>query len=132
LNRQGQERELNDTIGAILRYGVALSSAVIVVGLILTVVAPPQGAPATLQGALVANYGRPALSVPALIAEVRGGNPVGVLELGTLILLATPVTRVAASVVLFLEERDGLYVAVTLLVLSMLLLALFVVGPAEA
>jgi uncharacterized membrane protein len=49
-----------------------------------------------------------------------------------LILIATPVTRVAASVVLFLRERDFLYVGVTLLVLGMLLFALFVLGPFEA
>lgn len=44
------------------------------------------------------------------------------LELGILILVATPILRVFAAMVLFaLEEHDGLYTAVTFLVLVMTL-----------
>jgi len=124
--------DLNDAIGSILRYGVALSSAVVVMGLVLVLFAPPPGTPATLQGAIAANFGRPTLSPSTLAATVAQGNGIGVLQLGLLILIATPVTRVAASVLLFLRDRDALYVGVTLLVLAMLLLALFVLGPLEA
>lgn len=119
-------------IGRILRYGVALSSAVVVLGLALVLLAPPAGAPTTLQGAIAAGFGGPSLTLSALVSGVAHGTAVGVLQLGMLILVATPVTRVAASVVLFLRERDFLYVGVTLLVLGMLLFALFVLGPFEA
>jgi uncharacterized membrane protein len=121
--------DLNDVIGKILRYGVVLSSAVVAAGLVLMLLAPPPGSPATLQAALAANFGRPTLSPSALLAGLARGSAVGVLQLGMLILIATPITRVAASVLLFLRERDMLYVGITLLVLGMLLVALFVVGP---
>lgn len=124
--------DLNDAIGKILRYGVVLSSVVVTAGLALVLLAPPPGTPATLQGTLAANFGRPTLSSSALIAGVAAGSALGVLQLGLLILVATPVTRVAASVLLFLRERDMLYVGVTLLVLVMLLFALFIVGPLES
>jgi len=124
--------DLNDAIGKVLRYGVVLSSMVVAVGLVLMLSAPPPGTPATLQATLAANFGRPTLSPSALLTGIARGSAVGVLQLGMLILIATPITRVAASVLLFLSERDMLYVGVTLLVLGMLLLALFVLGPLEA
>ena len=124
--------DLNESIGKILRWGVVLSSVVVASGLVLVLFAPPAGTPGTLQGAIAANFGRPTLSPSALAAEIAHGSALGVLQLGLLILVATPITRVAASVLLFLREKDTLYFGVTALVLVMLLLALFVVGPLEA
>jgi uncharacterized membrane protein len=123
--------DINDAIGRILRYGVALSSAVVAAGLVIMVLAAPPGTPGTLQGAIVASFGRPTLSPSALATAVGHGSAVAVLQVGVLILIATPITRVAASVLLFLRDRDALYVGVTLLVLAMLLVALFVLGPLE-
>lgn len=51
-------------------------------------------------------------------AEWRGR---GIIQLGLLVLLATPVLRVAFSIVAFARERDRLYVAVTSIVLAVLL-----------
>jgi uncharacterized membrane protein len=42
-----------------------------------------------------------------------------------LLLIATPVVRVALSVFFFLAQRDWLYVGITLFVLGVLLLSLF-------
>jgi uncharacterized membrane protein len=132
LTSEGSRTKLNEDIANILRYGVVLSSVVLASGLALALLAPPAGAPGTLQQALAANFGAPTLGVSALIAGIAGGSAVGVLQLGLLILIATPITRVAASVLLFLKEKDMLYVGVTMLVLAMLVFALFVVGPLEA
>lgn len=55
-------------------------------------------------------------------------RPFAVLELGLLILIATPVFRVGASAVLFLVERDYLYAALTLVVLALLLASIFWIG----
>jgi uncharacterized membrane protein len=104
---------------------------VIAAGLVLVLLAPPPGAPVSLQDLLAVNFGRPTLNPSSFLGGVVEGNAVSILQLGTLILLGTPVARVAASVLLFLRERDLLYVGVTSLVLAMLLLAIFVVGPIE-
>ncbi|HSC71377.1 MAG TPA: DUF1634 domain-containing protein [Candidatus Methylomirabilis sp.] len=42
-----------------------------------------------------------------------------------LLLIATPVLRVALSVVFFLAQRDCLYTGITLFVLAVLLLSFF-------
>jgi uncharacterized membrane protein len=48
----------------------------------------------------------------------------GIIQLGLLILIATPVTRVAFSAFAFMLERDWLYVAVSSFVLLVLLYSL--------
>jgi len=49
----------------------------------------------------------------------------GLIQLGLLVLIATPVARVAFSLFAFLYERDWTYVFVTLLVLGLLVYSLF-------
>ena len=46
------------------------------------------------------------------------------MQFGLLLLIATPVARVAMAVVGFALERDRLYVVVSLIVLTVLLLSL--------
>jgi uncharacterized membrane protein len=132
LNARRAGADLNDAIGKTLRYGIAMSAVTIGAGLALMLLHPPPGTPASLEAMLASGFGTPTLSPSALLAGVSGGRPVAVLELGTLILLATPIARVAASVLLFLRERDSMYAGITLLVLALLLLAILVVGPMEA
>ena len=50
----------------------------------------------------------------------------GLIQLGLLLLIATPVARVVFTVFAFFMERDYTYVAVSLLVLGILLLGFFV------
>ena len=48
-------------------------------------------------------------------------NSLGIIQLGLLVLIATPIVRVILSVVAFVLERDLLYVVVTSIVLGVLL-----------
>lgn len=48
----------------------------------------------------------------------------GVIELGLLLLIATPIARVAFSIFGFLQQKDYTYVVVTLIVLALLILSL--------
>jgi len=54
---------------------------------------------------------------------MRAADRVGIIQLGLLLLVFTPVARVAFSVFAFLIERDYMYVAFTLIVLTVLLLS---------
>ncbi len=99
--------------------------------MVLVLVAPPSGSPPSLQGVLTSGFGRPVLNLSVLLGEIEHLEPVAILEMGTLFLVATPIVRVAVSVILFLEERDLAYVGITALVLTMLLVAIFVIGPLE-
>lgn len=48
------------------------------------------------------------------------GDPAALIQLGVLLLIATPVARVVFAVVGFALERDRLYVAVSVAVLAIL------------
>lgn len=54
----------------------------------------------------------------AVFAGVAGLEPRALMQLAVLILIATPVLRVAAAGVIFAVQRDRLYVVVSLLVLA--------------
>lgn len=51
-------------------------------------------------------------------------NARGIIQFGLLLLIATPVARVAFSVIGFALEKDRLYVAITLIVLALLVYSL--------
>ena len=72
--------------------------------------------------------GYPSGTFPTSVAEVFSGllqlKPAAVISLGLFLLIATPVFRVAASVILFLAEKDYLYVGITVFVLAILLCSL--------
>lgn len=58
------------------------------------------------------------------LAELR---PQAIAQLGLLVLVATPIMRVIASLVGFALERDRLHVAITVVVLAILLASALVI-----
>ncbi|HTS02692.1 MAG TPA: DUF1634 domain-containing protein [Thermoanaerobaculia bacterium] len=118
------ERRLAREVGGILRLGVVISGAVIALGLIPYLVR---------DGARHADYhefrGESDVfrSVSALLAYAARAHPRGIMQLGVLLLIATPVGRVALCLVEFSRERDRLYIGVALVVLLTLSWGLF--GP---
>jgi uncharacterized membrane protein len=53
------------------------------------------------------------------------GHPMGIMQLGLLILIATPILRVIFSMVAFAIEGDRMYVLFTTIVLAVLMYSLF-------
>jgi Predicted membrane protein len=117
-------------ISNLLRGGVILSVTIVLVGIVFTFVHHPDyfsSRPAL--GRLIdakRNYTNSIAGVAAGLAAHRGQ---AIAMLGILLLIATPVARVAVSIVIFVIERDRLYVAITSVVLLLLLLS-FALGAA--
>jgi uncharacterized membrane protein len=109
-------------ISAVLIGGVAASALLILLGFITSLLVGWDG---SLTGAPAAS------TAPTDFSGVLGGlrqlRPIALAQAGLLVLLATPVLRVATSVVGFALEFDWLYTVITLGVLAILLLSLFVV-----
>ena len=64
-------------------------------------------------------------SVHGVVNAAVEGEAAGILQLGLLLLIATPIARVIFSVFAFALEGDRMYVAFTLIVLAVLLYSLF-------
>lgn len=113
-------------ISKVLRIGVVLSSAVIVVGTALLVASEgfSSAAPYLAYNPGQVPHGDFPVSFSALVQGILSLSPFAVIELGVLLLLATPVSRVLFSVFLFAAERDRMYVYITLGVLCLLLFSL--------
>jgi len=133
LKTESSRPDLENAISLLLRYVVLLSSLVIAVGIALTLLGlGPHADYATLDQILKTNVGRPVLDPGQFIVGLYQGSPLGVLQLGIIILLAIPFFRVLASALMFASERDWAYVAVAAFVFAVLLFGAFVIGPLES
>jgi uncharacterized membrane protein len=109
-------------LGNLLRAGVLLSAAIVLAGGCIYLSRHAHEA---------ANYrvflGEPSdfRTIRGVIRSVMNGRGRGLIQLGLLVLIATPIARVALSVVGFAIERDRMYVGFTLIVLAILLYSLF-------
>ena len=122
--------DFNAVIGNVLRYGVIISSALVGIGVILILAGDKSpNFPSNLSQLISSDYGKPTLNFSVLVGGVLSLNPIFIIELGLLILLATPIVRVGASILLFAAEKDMIYVALTVFVLVVLLFSIFIVGP---
>ena len=131
MKAQGPGPDLTSVVSDVLKYGVLISAMLLVVGIALLVVEQPSGMPSSVQQLASSNYDKPTLSLGQLLSGVGQGTAGFVLQLGLLVLLATPVVRVFASVIVFAAEKDRTYMAITLIVLGILLCSILVVGPTE-
>jgi uncharacterized membrane protein len=113
-----RDRRIEIILGNLLRTGVLISAAVVLLGACIYL---------SRHAHEPADYrvfrGEPSeyRSIRGVIQSVISGEGRGLIQLGLLLLIATPIARVAFSVVGFAIERDRLYVAFTLLVLAILL-----------
>ena len=113
-----RDRRIEIILGNLLRTGVLISAAVVLLGACIYL---------SRHAHEPADYrvfrGEPSeyRTISGVIQSVISGRGQGIIQLGLLLLIATPIARVAFSVVGFAIERDRLYVAFTLLVLAILL-----------
>ncbi|HEY4335673.1 MAG TPA: DUF1634 domain-containing protein [Puia sp.] len=113
-----RDADLEQMIGELLRYGVLASSLVVLAGGIVYLVR---------HGGQLPQYhafrGEPdKMRKPVLMWEAvwRGeGRPL--IQLGLLILVATPIARILFSFIGYLLEKDYLYAVLTVIVLGVIL-----------
>ena len=112
-------------ISVLLRSGMIISAIVIFIGGVLFLLH---------HGASVADYstfhGLPPqfTTLSGIFHNAFQLHALGIIQLGLLLLIATPVSRVLFSVIAFWMERDYLYVVLSGIVLVVLLYSLFVHG----
>jgi uncharacterized membrane protein len=112
---------LQQVVGNLLRFGVLLAAAVVLTGGIAYL---------ARHGGAIPDYrvfrGQPAnlRSLGGIVRSALALDERGVIQLGLVLLIATPIARVAIAGVAFLFERDRTYVLVALLVLALLLKSL--------
>lgn len=123
--RQGAgwtDAQVEVVLGNLLRVGVIVAAGVVLLGAVPYLVryggervdrSTFEGEPAEL------------CSPVGIVTGALLGHRRALIQLGLLLLIATPVARVAFTVLAFARERDWTYVALTLVVLVVLLYSMF-------
>ena len=118
LSKYFQDKDIQQLIGKQLRIGVIVSSIIVFVGGVIYLVRHGHEQP---------SYGdftgvREGLAnLPGIWQGVLENKGMNIIQLGIVLLIATPIIRIAFSVIAFLIEKDYLYVFITLLVLGIII-----------
>jgi uncharacterized membrane protein len=116
---------IEEMVGILLRIGVLTAAGIVAVGGIYYLAGHCSDAIHihTFHGEAASLRTLSGILAGAFHADARA-----IIQLGLVLLIATPVARVLFSAVAFALERDRLYVGLTLLVLVVLLYGLFAPG----
>lgn len=115
------DHELDLAVAGMLRFGVTLAALVVLGGGVFYL---------KQQWRTIPNYSHfqvPNESLRSIGGVIRGAfhlEPRHIIQLGLLLLIATPVARVVYCVIGFARQRDRLYIAVSGIVLVVLLYSL--------
>ena len=121
LLRAWSDEQVEQILGTLLRAGVIVAGAVVLCGGIFYLLH---------YGGTVPDYrffrGEPAdlRNVSGIVNDALLFSSRGLIQLGLLLLISTPVLRVVFSVFAFALQRDMTYVMVTLIVLCVLIYSL--------
>ena len=115
------DQKMEITISQMLRAGVSLAAIVVFVGGFLYML---QAHGVTPDYRHFHGITGPADRIPPLLA---GGHPDSrsIIRMGILLLIATPIMRVAYCVYGFAAQKDKIYIAVSSIVLAVLLYSFF-------
>jgi uncharacterized membrane protein len=104
-------------VGNLLRVGVLIAAAVALIGGVMYLLHAGSTQPdyRTFLGA-----SSPLRSLAHIGRGVAAGEPEAIIQLGIVLLIATPIARVALTLVAFAKRKDRLYVAISAMVLALL------------
>jgi len=115
------DRRVEEIIGSLLRAGVLLAALFVLTGGVIYL---------AHHGSSPADYrvfqGEPSdlRHVRGIVKSAAGLQGRGIIQLGLLLLIATPIARVAFSIFGFAAEKDRMYAGFTIIVLVVLLYSL--------
>jgi uncharacterized membrane protein len=110
-------------ISYVLRTGVLIAAALVAIGLVMFFVDVANGTTSGQAKEILSHGGHQiTVSWTSIAHGVTHGDALSVIELGLLVLILTPVSRVLLTLVLFLIEKDPVFVIVSAIVLFVLML----------
>lgn len=121
LRMRMNDRNVDQIVGRLLQWGVIIAAAVLVVGFVTFLVG---------HGHQPADFdtfrGEPQhlTALSGIVRGVRTLDAPSIIQLGLVLLIATPVARVALTLIAFLIQRDRVYVLLSGAVLGILLYGL--------
>jgi uncharacterized membrane protein len=117
------DQDVEQLIGTLLRYGVIISSVIVTAGGAYYLARHGQQAVPPYHAFKGEKIGFTTFS--GILEGFLGFQPRAIIQLGVLVLIATPILRIAFSLVGFVLEKDKLYIVITSIVLCIMLVSMF-------
>jgi Predicted membrane protein len=117
------DRDLQKIIGTLLRFGVVTASIIALIGGIIYLSVHGM----EMRPVYNTFHGEPSAytSFAGIMDKVFSLDARGIMQLGAVVLIMTPILRVVCSLFSFAIEGDRMYVVITLVVLSVILFSMF-------
>lgn len=93
--------------------GIITSTSLLIVGLLALSISP-------------ASWSNVIIPIDQIPSEIAQGNPVAVITLGILILIATPLMRILTALFVFVLERDLKYAGISSFILIIVAIAVII------
>lgn len=113
-----QDRDVEIVLGNLLRWGVIISSVVVLTGGIIFLLSNGNSIPDyhSFLGLVM-----PFHSLSAVLKGIAEGNGQAIIQAGIILLIATPIARILFSIIGFIRERDWLYILIASIVLAIIM-----------
>jgi uncharacterized membrane protein len=117
------DQDIERLIGLQLRFGVIIASSIVLIGGLLYL--KQSGALAVPHYHSFTGAKAGFTSLGEIFKGVCTANAKGVIELGVVALIITPILRIAFSLAGFIIEKDKLYIWITFTVLAIMMASIF-------
>ena len=117
------DRDMEQIIGLQLRFGVVIASLIVLIGGLRYLNQAGSAAVPHYHSFIGTKAGF--TTIGEILKGAYAINAKGIIELGVIVLIATPIFRIAFSLVGFIIEKDKLYIGITLTVLAVMMLSIF-------
>jgi|ADurb_Met_03_Slu_FD_contig_31_1853795_length_1198_multi_5_in_0_out_0_2 uncharacterized membrane protein len=108
---RGDRSRTDRWVHVVLRWGMTVSMAVLLIGLLLFALDP-------------GGHDEADMGFGDIAQGIAAGNPIAVIDLGIILLIATPLTRVLTTLAIFIADREPRFILVSMLVLGIIALAI--------
>jgi len=117
------DQDIEQFIGLQLRFGVLFSSLIVLAGGVVYLL--QSGSLALPQYQLFIGERAGLTTSREIWHSAIAFKPRAIIELGVVVLIATPILRIFFSLIGFILEKDRLYIGITLIVLSVMMISIF-------
>ncbi|MCY1527695.1 hypothetical protein D9M68_627710 [compost metagenome] len=116
------DKDVQLILGTLLRVGVVLSTAIVLLGGIIYL---SSNSGKAIKFNEFNPAGTPFSSIVDIFTGLRHFDGLAIIQFGVLLLIFTPIARVVFSIFSFLMERDYMYVVVGIIVLCIIVTSLY-------
>jgi len=116
-NKSLNDKDIELLIGNLLRWGVLLSMAVVIFGGVVYLYRHGHEIPHYDKFTGEPDFTKKIAGIFNGVMDIRGRS---IIQLGIILLIATPIARVLLSAISFVSEKDYLYVGIAVIVLAII------------